>query len=233
MITEDVSTSYSVIIPVRASDPFLGQAIDSILSQSLPPEKVLVMVNGTTNPTCSSIVVARGFSSVVEPYLIAEKGIIPAVNAGIGLVTTEFVAFLDSDDLWLADKQKQQISALLSFPSVDGVGCLVSNFSERPDGVRDILLTAPAAVMGATTFRKQVFNRFGMLDLRSSSTGYWFRWFSSATAKGLSMINTNEVGLLRRVHDTNIWVTEKELGLANLHKELRQILHNKRSNGEI
>lgn len=227
------SSSYSVIIPVRESDPFLSQAIESVLSQSLPPKKVFVMVNGTTNYGCQSFHTAESFPPVVEPRLISEKGIIPAVNAGIELVKTDFVAFLDSDDLWVADKQSEQINTLLSRPSIGGAGCLVTNFSERPDGTRQTLLTAPAAVMGATTFRTVTFERFGLLDKNGTSTGYWFRWFSSATSKGLTMVNTNKVGLLRRVHESNFWVTERELGLTNLHNELREILRTKRLSGEI
>lgn len=42
-----LNNSYTTIIPVRTEDPFLNQAIDSVLAQSAPPGPILVVVNGS------------------------------------------------------------------------------------------------------------------------------------------------------------------------------------------
>lgn len=96
----------SVIIPTYNRAKYLPAALDSVLSQSMPPFEVIVVDDGSTDDT----------EQVINPYLskiiykkIPNSGR-PAVprNIGIGLAKGNLIAFQDSDDLWASDKLKLQ-----------------------------------------------------------------------------------------------------------------------------
>ena len=99
----------------------LEQAIQSALSQTLPPLEILVCDDGSTDDSEQVV------SSINDPRVIwvsGEHSGLPAVprNRGIKLARGEWLAFLDSDDRWLSDKLSQQLT-LAKQLSCDAVCC--------------------------------------------------------------------------------------------------------------
>jgi glycosyltransferase involved in cell wall biosynthesis len=217
---------YSTIIAVRESDPYLGEAISSVLNQTLTPTQVLVVV-GTTDLGCQSITTAESFGSPVKAIPLAQEGLVPALNLGLSHVRTEYVSFLDSDDVWLESKQETQLRMLSADPRLDAVNGLVTNFRDNPRGEREFLTTAEASVLGAVTFRSDAFSRFGGFDPDSTHFTHLYRWTLRAKGMGLKSRSTGEVGVYRRIHSQNGWVVHKEQGLAELHSELRRALRDR------
>lgn len=211
---------------MRESDPFLKDAISSVLNQSVKPNRVLVVV-GTENPDCQSLSVARSFGAPVDPWQLRDVGIVPQLNFGLSLVDTEYVGFLDSDDMWHESKQERQLAQLSEDPSLDGVNGLVANFRDDSAGERRFLNSAESSVLGVVTFRTTTFSRFGRFDPESTHFTHLYRWTLRAKRMGLKIGTTGEVGLYRRVHARNGWVLQKEQGLAELHAELRHALRNR------
>ncbi len=104
----------SVIIPTFNCAVYLPQAIESVLGQTWQDFELIVVDDGSTDDTCQ--VLAPYQNRLV--YLYQEnQGESSARNKGIQVAQGEYLAFLDSDDLWLATKLERQITVLEAWPS--------------------------------------------------------------------------------------------------------------------
>jgi glycosyltransferase involved in cell wall biosynthesis len=123
VLSENLSASgdpvprVSVICPVAGAALFLEQTIESVLIQSLADWTLTLVDNGCD---CDLEQLARRdarISVIVEPRM----GVAIARNAGLREVRTPLVAFIDADDVWLADKLARQCEALDHDPGCAGV----------------------------------------------------------------------------------------------------------------
>lgn len=112
----------SVVIPAHNSAATLGRAIDSALAQTSPVREVLVVddVSHDDTPRIAQAYAARGVRLVTMPQRGGASG---ARNAGIFAAQGDLIAFLDSDDEWLADKLARQLPPILDDPRVAFVSC--------------------------------------------------------------------------------------------------------------
>jgi glycosyltransferase involved in cell wall biosynthesis len=94
----------AVIIPAHNAGLFLGEALDSVLAQTRPPEQIIVVDDGSTDDT-AEVARAWGAGSRVPIIVLQQRncGISAARNAGIRVAQTDLVALLDADDLLLPD----------------------------------------------------------------------------------------------------------------------------------
>jgi glycosyltransferase involved in cell wall biosynthesis len=96
----------SVIIPAYRARATIGEALRSVYAQSLPPEEVIVVDDGSPDDTAE--LVEREFPSV-RLLRQANAGPAKARNAGAAVARGEWLAFLDADDTWLPDKLERQL----------------------------------------------------------------------------------------------------------------------------
>jgi GT2 family glycosyltransferase len=109
---EDIKIT--TVIPVYNRGHIIKRAIDSVLSQSVRPEEIIVVDD------CS----IDGTPDMLESYgdkiklirLQNNSGPSKARNEGIRHAGTEWIAFLDSDDCWERDKLKKQVEYLTRYP---------------------------------------------------------------------------------------------------------------------
>lgn len=88
----------SVVIPTHDRAHLLGEAIESALGQTLPPDEILVVDDGSTDGTADLV---RRWQHRNVRYVWQERRERSAArNAGIELARTPWIAFLDSDDFW-------------------------------------------------------------------------------------------------------------------------------------
>lgn len=95
------STNYapvSVIVPCYNHGRFIGDALKSILAQSVEPEQIIVVDDGSTDET--EVVVRRSKDPRIEYIKQTHAGAAAARNAGLDAARCEFVTFLDADDRW-------------------------------------------------------------------------------------------------------------------------------------
>ena len=95
----------SVIIPAYNRIATLARAIDSVLAQSHKVEEIIVVDDGSTDATSE---VAKMYPEVL---LLRQKnmGVSSARNNGVMMASSEWIAFLDSDDVWHPEKIARQI----------------------------------------------------------------------------------------------------------------------------
>ena len=125
--------SVSVIIPSYNRKDTLTRAIRSVLSQSLPPLEIIVVDDGSTDET--NEVDFRGIDPRIRVIRHpTNRGGGAARNTGIDAAQGDWIAFLDSDDVWLERKLECQFGAL-QHGSADKplVTCnVLRTFEDRP-----------------------------------------------------------------------------------------------------
>lgn len=106
----------SVVVPTYNSASMVGEAVDSVLGQTLPPGEVIVVDDGGTDET---ELVCRRFDRRVR-YIRQEHARASAArNHGVAISRGEWLAFLDSDDLWEPEKLEHQLAAIRQHPEAD------------------------------------------------------------------------------------------------------------------
>ena len=115
-------TLLTVVVPVYNVEKYLGDCLDSLLSQTVVDHKIVVVNDGTND---SSGEIAKNYAATY-PELIQyveqeNKGLGAARNTGLELVDTEYVTFLDSDDWWdslFVEKVKKQLAHHGEMPDI-------------------------------------------------------------------------------------------------------------------
>ena len=105
----------SVIIPTHDRAHLLARAIESVQTQTLPANEIIIVDDGSSDNT--EDLIAQQFPQCVyiqQP----NQGVSAARNRGIEAAEGEWLAFLDSDDEWLESKLKAQRDLLQQHPNI-------------------------------------------------------------------------------------------------------------------
>ena len=107
----EIQPLVSVIMPAYNSEKYIGKSIESVLAQDYEKFELIIVDDGSKD----------GSKSIVEQYAKndiriklleqANQGVSAARNKGLDTATGEYVAFLDSDDLWDADNLSVMVQA--------------------------------------------------------------------------------------------------------------------------
>jgi glycosyltransferase involved in cell wall biosynthesis len=92
----------SALIPTYNRLPFLTRAIDSVLAQTVPVDEIIVVDDGSSDGTAGSILSRYGSS--VRVVTQANMGVSGARKRAVDEASGEWIAFLDSDDEWLPER---------------------------------------------------------------------------------------------------------------------------------
>lgn len=114
------SPRVSVVIPTYNRAELLAAALDSVLAQTLQCFEIIVVDDGSTDQTEDLL---RGYAKDLRYVRIEHCGLLGRVrNAGLKIARGDYVAFLDSDDLWTPEKLAYQLDVLEREPNV-GIVC--------------------------------------------------------------------------------------------------------------
>ena len=103
----------SLIIPTYNRCSLLKRALNSVLEQTRLPDEIIVVDDGSTDNTVDML---NNEFPQVTTITHVNKGVSAARNSGIQQAKGDWIAFLDSDDTWLAEKLAAQIRALQQAP---------------------------------------------------------------------------------------------------------------------
>lgn len=106
----------SVVVPSFNRKDFLREALGSVREQTLSPSEMIVVDDGSSDGTEA---MCRAEFPNFAYIFQANKGVAAARNTGIRAASGEWIAFLDSDDLWLPHKLEEQQAYLQAHPEAD------------------------------------------------------------------------------------------------------------------
>jgi glycosyltransferase involved in cell wall biosynthesis len=200
-------TRISVVIPVFNGERFLGQAIESVLAQTLPAADVIVVDDGSTD---GSAAVAESFGPV-RLVRIAHQGAATARNSGVAHSSGELIAFLDADDLMKPDRLERQLAAIEQPPGADFVlgrgEVQVVDGAEPPEAaaakLAPIAEGSPEYLSMTLLTTRDAFDRVGPFEpgMRFGEDG---DWVMRAFEMGLPHALLDEPLIVRRFHADNV-----------------------------
>lgn len=101
----------TVIIPAFNAGKFLEEALQSVIKQTYSSLEVIIINDGSSDDTEDIVKKFSNVDSRIRYFKYTKSvGVIKARQKGIELANGRFIAFLDSDDVWLCDKVEKQIS---------------------------------------------------------------------------------------------------------------------------
>ena len=167
----------SIIVPVFNRPKFLRAAIGSVFEQSFVDWELLIADDGS-GPETQDYLRTLEDGRRVKVLWLAHRGNPAAVrNAALREATGEYVAFLDSDDLWMPEKLQRQIASLrdhdrchwgyTGFTLMDGAGNPLTETRPKPRPARagpmldqlvreQVLVVTPSVVV-----RRELIERMG------------------------------------------------------------------------
>ena len=150
----------SVIIPTYNRGWTIGEAVDSVLAQDYRDFELIVVDDGSTDNTPEILDAYRG---TIKVFRQENQGVSAARNRGIDEASGGFIAFLDSDDLWLPQKLSRQVEFFNTTPDAlicqteevwirNGVRVNPKKRHKKPSGMifepsLALCLVSPSAVM--------------------------------------------------------------------------------------
>jgi glycosyltransferase involved in cell wall biosynthesis len=163
----------SVIIPTHNRGWIIKEAIDSVLAQDYTEFELIVVDDGSTDHTSD---VLDSYGKDIKVLSQKNKGVSAARNRGIAEASGKFIAFLDSDDLWLSQKLSVQIEFFNQTPDAlicqteevwirNGLRVNPRKRHKKPSGMifkpsLELCLVSPSAVM----IQRSLFDRVGKFD---------------------------------------------------------------------
>jgi glycosyltransferase involved in cell wall biosynthesis len=222
----------SAIVPVWNCERYVAEAIDSVLAQSYRPLELVVVDDGSTDG--SAEVIGR-YAPAVRYHHHAHAGLGAARNAGLGLATGAYVAFLDADDVWLPGKLELQMARMEISPAPDLVfGHVVQFHSPELDERSRSRIRGDGQVLGGVfagtmLARRDVFGRCGLFGTQWR-VGEFVDWALRAREAGLRSVVVPEVVTRRRLHQTNMTRRERD-GHADYARVIRESLARRRRAG--
>ena len=203
--------SVSAVVPVRDGERFLGHALESVLGQTLLPDEVIVVDDGSTDGTEA---IARRFPARVVPN--AGRGVSAARNTGIVASRGDVIAFLDHDDVWEPGKLERQVACLREHPELSYASCrarvVIEPGAERPRWVREEYITGRGfrmAIASAVAVRRETFEEVGLFAT-DMTLGEDLDWALRVRDAGMKTVILEAALVRYRIHDENTTVMNPE-----------------------
>lgn len=197
----------SCVIPTHNGERYLALSIRSVLEQTHPVSDIIVVDDGSTDGSARII---DSFGPPVRRVSVSRGGPAAARNRGTAESRSDFIAFLDHDDLWHPRKIERQRAAFRRNPSLDLCLTDVEIFwGPEMTAARDRYADLPRAtrVPGYATIsllaRRAAFDTVGPLD-----ETLWYAdavdWFLRAERLGLKSKIIPDLLVRHRMHANNL-----------------------------
>ncbi len=126
-------TTYDVVIPCHDRAHVVADAVASVLDQDHAPTRVILVDDGSRDDSATVLRRLAALHRQVEAVILPRNvGASQARNTGAGLSQAEWIAFLDSDDVWLPGAAR----ALMGAPVATAADVIVGHFARvEADGV--------------------------------------------------------------------------------------------------
>jgi glycosyltransferase involved in cell wall biosynthesis len=200
----------SFVVPVHNGAVYLGECLQSILAQTVPPLEVLVVDDGSTD---ASAEIASACGAPVVSLRQRHRGQAAARNRGVAAAQGELVAFLDADDCIPPEKLERQIERFRTRADLQFCDAYIRNFwspdlpaTERLADPREAFThgEAPKPRSIITWLcRRELFAQLGGFDERRTF-GEDTEWRDRIDAAGVPAETLDLLLAFRRLHRGNL-----------------------------
>ena len=206
--------SISVVIPAYNASRFLAETLESVLGQTLPPDEILVIDDGSTDDTAA---IAESFPPPVRVFRRPNSRQGASRNFGVQQATSEWIAFVDADDLWRPNKLQRQMEELSKQPEADVCYTGLLRFTDAqgsrtfgtplpaypPEQVRRRLFRGPFFLPSSVLIRRSRFLAMGGFATTFKITEDWDLWLRLLHA-GAGFAACPELLCLYRIHPGSV-----------------------------
>ena len=195
----------SVIVPVYNGEKYLGEALDSVLNQSIKPCEVLVVDDGSTDATEA---VVRQYGGRIRYIRRDNGGAAAARNSGIEQAAGDYIAFLDADDCWEKHKLACQLQEISKPQAANMIFGMSVQFYSPETGLdfrqkyRCPDQPAKGEHPGTLLMKRDDFLKVGYFST-AYKTGEFIEWHQRAQEAGMTSVCVPEVLMRRRIHPLN------------------------------
>ena len=119
----------SIIMPAFNAEKTIGDAIQSVLDQTYSNWELIIVDDGSTDDTFR--VIQQFMDSRIKATQRSNHGVAASRNYALSIAEGQYIAFLDSDDLWFSEKLVHQLAAFQNPGS--SVGLIHTNYLEFDD----------------------------------------------------------------------------------------------------
>lgn len=217
-------SNVTVIIPCYNDGLYIEKAVNSILSQTLPADEIIIVDDGSEKATKE---VLKSFTHDTIKILTQEnQGLSKARNNGIALAKTDYILTLDADDFFEPSFIEKAVRILNNDATVGIVSCGFRTFNKisyelkkiyTKDSVLEDFLFGNRCLSGSM-FRKVCWSEVGGYD-ESMNYGYedWEFWIS-VTSHGWKMQAIGEILYNYRKKETSMLKTAKSSHDSSIKK---------------
>lgn len=202
----------SVIMPCFNSAPWVEEAIRSIQAQSFEDWELLVVDDGSSDDSYQRIsMLSSGDTRIIAAQLGQRRGAVAARNHGLSMARGRYLAFCDSDDLWLPKKLELQLNEMLShgavisctaYQKIRADGAPFGRLIQPPKHIdRLTLLRSNCIGMSTAMIDGAACGKFLLPDIsRRQDYALWL----SLAAKGFTAIGVSEALVQYRVRSNSL-----------------------------
>ena len=233
----DKSPKVSVIMPAFNREKFIAESIRSVLNQSFKDFELIVIDDGSTDKTLS---VANEFSSDPRVKIFkndSNLGIAKTRNKAVKFALGDYIAPLDSDDIWLdREKLRKQVEFLDENPDYAMLGGDIMHidlnstpvkkvlFPIYDSLIRNIILQFNPFAQSTLLIRKSAIEKFGGYSTEYAICDDYDLWLKIGTK--FKFTNIPQVLCGYRIHGNNITQTRR----LTAAREIREIVKKNRGN---
>ncbi len=212
------SPAVDVVIPVRDGARYLPQCLDSVMAQTQPVRAAVVVDDGSIDATPDILADYQRRWSALEIVRTEKRGLPHARNSGIARCRAPFIAFLDSDDVWSANKLERQLPIFAADARVGFVYCgyrLINQDGQpssrqviaptlRGDVLADLLIGGNliSGSGSAVVARRSLLSRAGGFDESFSFAEDWDLWLRLAELSQVDFVPEPLVAI--RLHNESM-----------------------------
>jgi glycosyltransferase involved in cell wall biosynthesis len=225
-------------MPAYNVSAYIGAAVDSVKAQTVADWELLIVDDGSTDETYE---VARRIAAGDPRIRLLRKrngGISTARNMAMAVSTGEFIAILDSDDVWEPSYLAEQLALFTQHPELDVVtgngwflgsrldGQLARPFPDtRPQPTLQTMLADETSIFIMSVFRRRVYEAIGGFDETMRSNEDYDYWLRAAYAGFRFRRNDRPLGHYRR-RDDSVSATDITMltGILRVYSKLRPLL---------
>ena len=218
----------SILMPVFKTEPFLREALDSMLSQTFTDFELIVLDD--CSPGNAEDILDEYKDPRIVRYL-GEKnaGLANVLNVGMEMARGKYIARMDSDDLSSPNRLEVQVNYLEQHPDIDLCSCGMTLFGAMEDRwvresdfetLRINALFFSPILHASSVWRRDAFDRLGLRFRQEMVPAEDYDLWCRALSGGLRLVNIPECLYQYRIHpDQATGNTEKTLQKEQLVRE--------------